>query len=163
MAGTAISVFIVTPANFIWLFWHFSSQTAFYINLFMAIFLMAPSIAMIGVYDPPLLMRLFPRSRYGQFCSVNAVWRSGGAMLSGIVVGAFLDYLTHHVGKEHAYFFIPFWQFIFAVPGFILLVLLYRRWKELGGDKSYVAPLLQNKNELADAVIQPPGTGSGLV
>ena len=156
MVGTAIGVFIVTPANFIWLFWHFDQQTAFYINLFMAVFLMAPSIAMVGVYDPPLLMRLFPRSRYGQFCSVNAIWRSGGGMLSGILVGLFLDHLTKSVGKDRAYFFIPVWQFIFAVPSFILLVQIYRRWKQLGGDKGYVAPVLENKDEKADLVTLPP-------
>jgi MFS family permease len=163
MAGTILGTFVVTPLNFIWLFWHFSPQTAFHINLAMAIFLMAPSIAMVGVYDPPLLMRLFPRSRFGQFCSVNAVWRSGGGMLSGILVGLFLDHLSKSVGKDRAYFFIPVWQFIFAAPGFFLLLALYRRWKELGGDKSYVAPVLQNKDEMADIVMHPPGTGSGPV
>jgi hypothetical protein len=110
----------------------------------MVIGLVAPQMALGGMWDPPLLMRLFPRSQYGQFCSTNAVWRSVGGMLGAYITGKyFLDYLTVWVGRERAYLYLPLWSIAFSIPSFILFLRLYLSWKKHGGDEAYIAPVLQ--------------------
>jgi MFS family permease len=115
----------------------------------MAAFLFAPTDALGGVYDPPLLMRLFPRSHYGQFCANNAIWRSVGGVVGPFTAGAFLDFMTTFVGREQAYFYIPLWLTIFAIPGFYFLLRLYRSWKKLRGGDAYIPPLITNPVNLA--------------
>jgi hypothetical protein len=39
---------------------------------------------------------------------------------------------------------IPIWGFPFLILGMIYLVLLYRSWQKLGGDKHYVPPNFDN-------------------
>ena len=78
-----------------------------------------PATAIVGVEDPPLLMRIFPRDRYGQFCSSNAMWASSGGILCGVLAGVFFDTLKHHVDPGKVYYFIPVWQLTFTIPGFV--------------------------------------------
>jgi len=157
LVGSLLGLLVVTPASLIWLFWHpaatetwtlhlpflagFEVQKVFLVALAISVGLGAPVAALNGVWDPPMLMRLFPRERYGQFCSVNAIWRAIGGMLGGFLAGLFLDYITRWVGKEQAYFYIPVWQLCFAVPSIVLLYGLYRSWKRHGGDENYVPPV----------------------
>lgn len=139
--GCFINTFIGIPITGIWIFWHPDNQTIYYVSLAIGIFITGPIAALTGVWDPPLFMRMFPRSRYGQFCSANAMWRAGGAILGGTIAGMYLDYITSIVGKERSYLYIPVWNFVLGIPGLILVCFLYWNWKRLGGDKSYVPPL----------------------
>jgi len=141
LLGNLLGLLVVIPASMIWIFWHPNPQVAFWVALAITVGLGAPVAALTGVWDPPMLMRLFPRERYGQFCSVNAIWRAAGGMLGGLLAGLFLDYMAGRVGKERAYFYIPVWQLIFGVPGLLLLFQLYRSWLRHGGDKAYVPPV----------------------
>jgi len=143
MSGAFLGLFVATPATMIWLFWLPSPHIAFLIQLTITIALSAPVAALTGVWDPPLLMRLFPRSRYGQFCSVNAVWRMVGSIIGGVSAGYFLDKIGGWTkDTAHAYFYIPIWQMCFGVPSFIILIFLYRSWLKHGGDDKYIAPIL---------------------
>jgi maltose/moltooligosaccharide transporter len=67
LAGAIGSLVIVNPACLIWLFWHPTHQIAYWASMAIGVLLMAPCIALTGVYDPPLFMRLFPRSATGSF------------------------------------------------------------------------------------------------
>jgi hypothetical protein len=96
-------------------------------------------------------MRFFPRDRYGQFCSTNAIWRSAGGILGGLLAGGFLDLVGHWVGKEKAYFYIPVWNVFFAIPGLFLFWNIYRSWKRYGGD-DYVPPLPTGHSVLTDVL-----------
>ena len=150
LAGAILGQFVVAPANMIWIFWHPTSHTVVFwtvwiINMGLA----APALALNGVYDPPLMMRLFPRERYGQFCSVNAIWRSIGGIAGGFIAPVFLNFMVDQVGKEKAYFYIPVWQFLFGLPCFVLLFRLYYAWKKHGGDEAYVAPILNTSKSMA--------------
>jgi maltose/moltooligosaccharide transporter len=142
LAGAALTLWVVYPVCLIWLVWHPSHRVAYWASMAIGVFLMAPAIALVGVYDPPLFMRLFPRSRYGQFCSTNAIWRSVAGIIGGFSAGAFLDVMAHSLGKERAYLCAPLWQLIFGIPGFYFFLKLYQTWKKLGGDNAYVAPVL---------------------
>jgi MFS family permease len=137
--------FLVLPANMIFVFWQPASHVmAFWMIWAINVFLAAPAAALNGISDPPLLMRLFPRSRYGQFCSVNAFWRMGGGIVGGPLAGLFLDYMVRKVGEDNAYFFIPVWQWVFGIPCLFLFLRLYRSWEKHGGDKNYVAPIVES-------------------
>lgn len=142
MAGGILNIALLLPANMVWLFWKPETNDAAYM-LAMAISLgiSAPIAALNGVWDPPMLMRLFPRSRYGQFCSTNNLWRTMGGVAGAPLAGLFIDVLKDRVGEDRAYFFIPVWQLCFAIPSFILLVLMFRSWKRYGGDAAYVPPI----------------------
>jgi hypothetical protein len=86
-------------------------------------------------------MRFFPRERYGQFCSTNAIWRSIGGILGGMLAGGFLDIVTKFVGRETAYLYIPVWQLAFTIPGAVFFFMMYRSWKRHGGDENYIPPV----------------------
>jgi maltose/moltooligosaccharide transporter len=146
LVGAVLGTFVTTPLNFVWLFWHPSQNVAFWFCIATGIGLAAPVAALNGVYDPPLFMRIFPRERYGQFCSANSIWRALGAIIGGILTGYFLDLITPLVGKDRAYYYIPVWQLIWGVPGFYCLVKLFLGWKRYGGDKSYVPPMPTPRN-----------------
>lgn len=46
-------------------------------------------LALVNVSSLPKDMRMFPHSRFGQFCSAQAMFRSGRAMAGGILTGVF--------------------------------------------------------------------------
>lgn len=144
LAGMLLGLLVVLPANLVWLFWHPSPRMTFWVAMFINVGLGAPLAALNGVWDPPMLMRLFPRTRYGQFCSANGIWRAVGAILGGVAAGSFLDLLTRFQGKERAYFFIPLWQILFAIPSLYFFLRMYHSWKRRGGDNGYVPPVLNS-------------------
>jgi maltose/moltooligosaccharide transporter len=77
--------------------------------------------------------RLLPQSQYGQFCSANAfVWHLGLMVLTP-VLGRLMD--------RHGNAVVFAWFSGFSAAGIVLLFLVYRDWKKLGGDESYVPPV----------------------
>ncbi len=141
LAGSLLNIFVLLPATMVWLFWHPPAHVAFWVWIAIAIGLTGPVNALLGVWDPPLFMRLFPRGRYGQFCSANALWRALGVIIGGVLVGGFLDVMKKFTSETNVYCFLPVWQLIFNIPATFLTYKLYRSWKHYGGDDSYVPPL----------------------
>jgi maltose/moltooligosaccharide transporter len=166
LAAQILAWMTTTPASLIWLFWHpardamwtfhlpvmqylplmhqFSVihiQKVFLISFVIYVGLAAPVAALSAMWDPVLIQRIFPTTHLGQFCSTNAIWRTLGGMLGGLLAGGFLDLMTRLVGRDRAYFYNPVWSICFAVPSFILFLKFYQSWKRHGGDDSYVAPL----------------------
>ena len=177
IAGVSLQLVLLLPLTMIWIFWHPVLPLAagapvpseahvlptwqpapaivFWVTLGINVGVGGPVAALINMSDPPLLMRLFPRSNYGQFCSTNAIWRQVGSMFGGGLAGAFLDYISKYVGHQHAYFFIPIWQICFTLPGFVLLLGLYRSWNRLGGDAAYFPPTIENEAVAPSGVAEP--------
>ena len=141
IAGYVMNLFVTLPATLIWLAWHPAAHIAFWVWLGISIALIAPATALLGVYDPPVFMVVFPRSRYGQYCSANAMLRSFGGIAGGVIAGAFFDFAAHHVSHENIYRLMPIWQMLFTIPAFVCVLLLYRSWKSYGGDDDYVPPV----------------------
>jgi maltose/moltooligosaccharide transporter len=134
-------VVIVVPANLIWLLWHPAPSTTYYVWIVLMVILGAPATALIGMFDPPLFMRIFPRERYGQFCSANSLMRSASFIVMGFLSGFYLDLMKKFVGEKNAYFYLPFWWFVFYGLMLFFSILLYRSWKRYGGDNDYVPPM----------------------
>ncbi|XHR26722.1 MAG: MFS transporter [Chthoniobacteraceae bacterium] len=158
IAGSVFGILLAIPATLIWLFWHPEPRVAFWVALAISLGLTAPLQASLAMADPPLLMRLFPRERYGQFCSTNAIWRSLGGVIGGGLAGLFLDFVGRWVGKDRAYFFIPLWSLLFAIPNLVFLFKLYQSWKKLGGDDAYIPPSLGDSEPLLDSVSAMPSS-----
>ncbi|HKB90658.1 MAG TPA: MFS transporter [Opitutaceae bacterium] len=140
IAGLALQV-LVSPIMLIWLFWQPSTQMVFYVLLGSHICLFSPIMAMFTVIDPPLAMRIFPRDRYGQFCSANGMLRSLAAIVAGVLVGVFLDAITAHWDAKTAYCSLPLWNMMAYALALFAIIKLYRSWQRYGGDSAYYAPL----------------------
>ncbi len=153
--GSFLSFFVVTPANLIWLFWHPTTNAIFWTFLAMRLGLTAPHQALANMWDPPFLMRFLPRSRYGQFCSVNGVWRMLGGILGATLVGIYLDLVGQWVGPQRAYFYLPLWTLFFAAPCLFLQLKMYASWKNHGGDDHYEAPVLTGNTMEEERVMVP--------
>jgi Na+/melibiose symporter-like transporter len=90
----------------------------------------------------PTLMTLFPKSRYGQFCSANALVRSVALIIGGLACGMFLDAVkTLNPNPDYCYRFLPVWNFFFQTCSAVLLFFLYREWKKLGGKDHFKPPI----------------------
>lgn len=135
---------IIAPLNFIWLFTHFTPQ----VNFKVLIALQVVNLPLTMIYHAvslPMNMRVLPRNRYGQFCSFNAICGAAAAALGGVVAGGYIDLMRKVFpdatwGKDFCYRMIPAWNLPFLGLGLVFLVLLYRTWKELGGDTHYIPP-----------------------
>lgn len=147
LAGNLLASLVATPLGLIWLFWHPGPTLIFWVSLTVTICLAAPAQAMKSMGDPPMLMRLFPRSRYGQFCSTNATWGAVGGILGSGLAGVYLDIVTRFVGAERAYYYVPCFAIFFGIPNLFFLFKLYRSWKEHGGDENYAAPIYHGTGE----------------
>ncbi len=149
LVASLVSLFIIAPVNLSWLFWHPAPAVVFWVILIIRTCLAAPTQALMGMWDPPMLMRLFPRANYGQFCSTNGVWRAVGHIIGGGLAGGYLDIVSHWVGRDEAYYYLPVWNLCFGLPGFYFLYRLYRSWQSHGGDQSYVAPVYNPDGSLS--------------
>jgi hypothetical protein len=107
----------------------------------MNICLTAPIGSLVAVMDPPLFMQIFPRERFGQFCSANSLCRSVGSMTGGALIGLFLDTIRTHWGADTAYRMLPLWNLTWVSVALFAMTRLYRSWKRHGGDAAYVPPL----------------------
>ena len=89
----------------------------------------------------PTLMTIFPKSRYGQFCSANAIVRSVVLIGGGLLCGTMLDLVGKlHPDPNYCYRFLPVWNCFFQGSSAIFLFLLYREWKKRGGIAGYRPP-----------------------
>jgi hypothetical protein len=147
--------FSPSPANFYWVFLvdEIILLTVNYVN---------------GISAMPKLMRTLPKSRFGQFCSAGAMFRSILVLIMGLVLGALIDLGRKMLGGgEFIYRFIWVWRTLWAVLGTVSLYLMYREWKKLGGTTSYRAPapwseakyeVLEN-SEVVEAAAKPVKIG----
>lgn len=148
MIFAQIGYFVIPPIRLVYLFWDFSPNAAFWIwAIVMALFL--PFSVTNWAANLPVLMRIFPQERFGQFCSANAMFFALMNILGGVLFGAFLDMLRAVTGKgDFCYRFLPVWGSFFAGLSLMAWILVYREWKKLGGDNSYHPPLPDKFAEL---------------
>ena len=89
----------------------------------------------------PMLMRIFPKSRFGQFCSAQSMLRSGMVLLFGLVFGAVVDFLKYNLELgNYAYRFNYVWNVFWFVLAITFYIFAYREYLKLGGFSRYRAP-----------------------
>ncbi len=99
----------------------------------------------------PMFISIFPRDKFGQFCSANGLANQFTRMLAGLLIGGmFMDLITDkRLLSDNL-------RYVYAVCAFgymgstICLLFVYKRWKMLGGDKGYVPPLSGGSGEKAE-------------
>ena len=122
-------VFISLPGEyFFWLTLGVGVVTAF-----------AGAIGSAG--NMPLFYRLFPKSRFGQFCSAQAMVRSVFGLGAGVAAGLYIDVAKYFFGgSDFAYRFIFIWQTLGSIACSIIIIITYREWYRLGGDAHFHPP-----------------------
>jgi O-antigen/teichoic acid export membrane protein len=96
---------------------------------------------MVSAATFPMIARIFPKERFGQFAAATAMVSSLMGILCGGIGGAFLDMMQPlHADPDYAYRYISVWQILFMWIGLFVLFALYLEWKKLGGLKSFKPP-----------------------
>ncbi len=131
---------LVVSIKFVFLFHDFPKPVAFWIYASAAAVAIPINVANTAA-GLPMLMRLLPHDRFGQFCSANAMCTALGTMLGGVLAGVFLDSMKSLFGSgDYYYRFVPVWSVGFMLLALVALNLIFREWKKLGGDASYHPP-----------------------
>ena len=143
----SIALLAIQPLWLVFLFYYFSPAVSQ--GLFIAITAVsAPAIALYLAAELPMYMRILPKSRYGQFCSANAMARSFAIIIGGLLIGFALDWLAGLFStKDYCYRFVPLWSLIFIGASLFFLRRLYSEWLQRGGVTSYHPPGFEPKDE----------------
>ncbi len=79
------------------------------------------------------VVEVYPRARFGQFGSAGALFTCLGGILLGPLCGWWMDW-----EKNYRYFLL--WNAVFSFLTAIAAMVVYRKWKALGGPRNYQAP-----------------------
>ncbi len=82
----------------------------------------------------PLHISLFPREKYGQFGSANAMLRSFLAVIGGAVSGLFLDRMTGNGQIKDALRWMYVWSGFWYFMTLLCMIGVYVCWKRRGGN-----------------------------
>lgn len=148
MVWVKIGILFSTLLNMIWLIQSFSPEINFYIIASITAITLPLDITYLAALNP-MIMRILPASRFGQFHSAGFMVISLFSIPAGLAVGLFFDLIREHMpqvkwGVDFCYRFIPVWNFFFFGIGIIFLLLLFREWKRCGGDSCYKPPGFDN-------------------
>jgi MFS family permease len=142
-----IAMLLIQPLWLVFLFFEFSPAVSQ--GIFIAITMVAtPALALYLAAELPMYMRILPKSRYGQFCSANAMVRSLAIIVGGLLIGFALDRLAvAFPAKDYCYRFVPLWSLLSIGASLFFLRRLYSEWLKRGGLKSYHPPGFEPKDE----------------
>jgi len=102
----------------------------------------------------PLQMLIFPKEKFGQFGSANAMVTSLAAIIFSVLAGVFLDLMKRfYAGNEEYYRWMYIWSFAFQIGALFFLFQVYRYWKRHGGDEYYIPPSAGEEGESKPASI----------
>jgi MFS family permease len=150
-----VALLLIQPLWLLFLFYDFSPAVAR--GLFVGItVIVTATTALYQAAEFPMYMRILPHSRYGQFCSANAIVRSLAMMAGGLVVGLLLDRLAViYPTKDYCYRFIPVWSILCAAGSLYFLRRLYSEWQKRGGAAAYQPPGFAAAEEALNTSNQP--------
>jgi MFS family permease len=134
MLWMELAIVVLTPLGFVFLLTDFKPEVNYWI-LFVFALLNMPLNLLYAATLMPLYMRLFPREKFGQFCSFNAMSTALAAAIGGVLGGLFIGKMRNFwpesvYGENYYYRLIPAWDFFFSVIALLVLILLYREWRK---------------------------------
>ena len=96
-----------------------------------------------GPAGMPTLMRILPKSRFGQFCSARSICGSVVGMIFALIFGIFIDFLKSDKGMgmgENAYRVVYLWMTAAYCGMTFCYLKVYQYYCKLGGYGGYKAP-----------------------
>lgn len=94
-----------------------------YVNFFIVTILLGIVYSIQSISTIPMFAALFPKEKFGQFCSAQAMMRSVVLIGANYGAGLFLDIM-----KDYRYLFI--WDAFFTFLALVMMLLVYRRWRK---------------------------------
>lgn len=137
---TSFTMFFFVSAQCVWVFHDFGPTGNLWLYAALT-FGFLPVVTLQGAAEAPLLMKLLPKDKFGQFASANAMVRAFAVIIAGSLSGVFFDMLdsVFHLG-DWRYRYYTVWWAVFMIPMLVFLTLLYRQWKILGGATDFRPP-----------------------
>ena len=140
MVFTVVGTFM----NWKWVFISLPGEYFFWLTLGVGV-VTAFAGAIGGASNMPLYYRLFPKSRFGQFCSAQSIVRSIFNLCAGVAAGLYIDVVKYFSGgSDFAYRYIFVWQTIGNIVCAFIIIIAYREWYRLGGDAHFQPPATWN-------------------
>jgi MFS family permease len=156
--GTAAGAFIALN-NWVWLFAEVPSSTFYFWAMVGVLPFTVWHSALAGAAGLPREMMLFPRDRFGQFCGAQALVRSAGTMIGGLVAGYYIDLMKLRFPTgNYVYRWNFVWSGLFVLVAFAFHYRAYRAWKRLGAEEGYQPP--ERNFRLADLPPRPETAGA---
>lgn len=108
--------------------------------------LSAPIGTLGGIAGLPAVFALLPREKFGQYNGAMCLVRAVAIFAGGFLAGAYMDLVkalvTHHSDDPNwIYRYMFLYSAFFTILSSYCGYKVYRGWKRLGGDKSYVPPV----------------------
>lgn len=140
LAAQAIFCFLAA-LKLIFLFYDFPKNMAFWVYVITAGAAIPANVAIVAA-SLPMVIKVFPREKFGQFCAANAMCASIGTVVGGSLAGVFLDLMKSFFSQgDYYYRFVPVWSIFFVLVTVFVTGQLFREWKKLGGDQSFSPPV----------------------
>ncbi len=155
-----VSIFLAFAgfSNWVWIFVTLPGRYFFWLSMGSAV-IGCLFVSLTIVSGAPLQMRIFPKSRYGQFCSAQAMIRAILSLMSGVVAGLFIDGIVwllrnSNCGPNFCYRFTFLWSGLFTAITGLFAIWVYVYWHRLGAAQ-YQAPAPWNPNKIEAQEIVP--------
>lgn len=148
------AVFAVINSSLIWIFVTLPGPYFFWITIAESLVtVMVFSLA--GIAALPSEMRIFPQSRFGQFCSAQSMLRSVCTVIAGVLSGIFIDFCKWVFPGDFAYRLIHLWGMAFTGAWAYFMVRVYLEWHRLGGDKHFHPPAPWSPRGIEEMPVTP--------
>lgn len=145
---------VASAMNLLWLFITLPGNYFFWLNIGNVV-ISSFLTALVGIAAFPAEMRIFPQSRFGQFCSAQALVKSVFTTFAGVAVGLFIDMCRRLCGGDYAYRFLFVWALVMGVLGTVFLVIVYMMWNKMGGDRNFHPPAPWNPEGIEELPVVP--------
>ncbi|MFA6100932.1 MAG: MFS transporter [Victivallaceae bacterium] len=150
---TVFNVSAMISSSWVWVFVTLPGDYYFWLG-FGGAFIGMFQGALINAATFPRQMRTFPQSRFGQFCSAQAMVQSLCNIGAGVGAGLFIDlvrYFCH--GSDFAYRFNFVWITFFSGISAIIAIYIYIIWYRLGGDEHFHPPAPWSPKQVEEMAI----------
>jgi len=135
-------IFVTLPSN------------AFFWMLLSWIIISQFQAGLAGASGMPLYTRVFPQSKFGQFCSAQSLLCTLLTLASSVGAGMFIDVIANFCRyPEFGYRFIFVWSTVFSVAAAVFIIVAYRKWYRLGGDSHFHPPASWRKEGVEELPI----------
>jgi len=129
------TTFLGLPSTLIYFFFFHNYVSSFWIDL-----VMQPINLLAGMASLPMMVMLYPKTKYGQFSSANAMIKQFVGAIAGILGALLMDQLTVGSFDTDNYRYGYLFKFGANFVSFLFLLGVFLYWKKMGGEKDYVAP-----------------------